>query len=192
MGQSQQIAQSPMPPSPAPDSSHNQGSGATKHAPHHTRQPGIQADPVTHHSAQGKDAGPASLRAPQKGHSPQIKDGASPPKTQNHQHAGQPGKKNRVKPSCSSPRANATATPRTLPYFDRGKVKTTNPKHTPPTRNHPADKQTPAQYKAEKPDATAEPGDAHPAATTLSGQSRHAHDNHPNTTTCHTAEGRMQ
>ncbi|MED6250271.1 hypothetical protein ATANTOWER_028197 [Ataeniobius toweri] len=43
--------------------------------------------------------------------------------------------------------------------LDRG----TNPKHTPPTRNHPADKQTPPQHKAERPNATAKPSDARPA-----------------------------
>ncbi|KAK5600774.1 hypothetical protein CRENBAI_010352 [Crenichthys baileyi] len=51
-------------------------------------------------------------------------------------------------------------TPHILPYIGRGTVKTTNPKHTSPTRNHPAVKQTPPQYKAEKRDATAEPSDA--------------------------------
>ncbi|KAK5616586.1 hypothetical protein CRENBAI_006131 [Crenichthys baileyi] len=55
--------------------------------------------------------------------------------------------------------------PHILPYIGRGTVKTTNPKHTPPTRNHPADKQTPPQCKAEKPGATAEPSDARPACT---------------------------
>ncbi|MEQ2299652.1 hypothetical protein AMECASPLE_017379 [Ameca splendens] len=70
------------------------------------------------------------------------------------------------------------------------KVKTI--KHTPPTRNHPADKQTPPQYKAEKPDATTEPCDARPAVPTLGGQSRCAQDHCPNTTTCHIAEDRMQ
>ncbi|MED6259361.1 hypothetical protein ATANTOWER_021503 [Ataeniobius toweri] len=34
------------------------------------------------------------------------------------------------------------------------------------TRNHPADRQTPPQHKAEKPDATAEPSNAHPEAHT--------------------------
>ncbi|KAK5607771.1 hypothetical protein CRENBAI_012066 [Crenichthys baileyi] len=39
-------------------------------------------------------------------------------------------------------------------------MKTTNPKHTPSIRNHPADKQTPPQYKTEKTDATAERSNA--------------------------------
>ncbi|MED6259215.1 hypothetical protein ATANTOWER_018803 [Ataeniobius toweri] len=71
-------------------------------------------------------------------------------------------------------------TPYILPYIGRGRVKTTNPKHTPPTRNHSAHKQTPSQYKAEKPDANAKL-----AAPTLGGQSRRAQD-------CHTAEDRTQ
>ncbi|MEQ2189634.1 hypothetical protein GOODEAATRI_027211, partial [Goodea atripinnis] len=78
----------------------------------------------------------------------------SHPETQNQQHPGQPSKTNRAKPSHSSPRANTTATPHILLYVGKGTVKTTNPKHTSLTRNHPADKQTPPQYKAEKPDAT--------------------------------------
>ncbi|KAK5619278.1 hypothetical protein CRENBAI_018128 [Crenichthys baileyi] len=91
------------------------------------------------------------------------KEAALPPEMQKHQHPCQPSRNDRVKPSCGSPRANATATPHILPYIGRGTVKTTNPEHTPPTRNHPADKQTPPQHEAEKPDATAEPSDAHPA-----------------------------
>ncbi|MEQ2249287.1 hypothetical protein ILYODFUR_027740 [Ilyodon furcidens] len=98
-----------------------------------------------HHCAQRKDAGPASLRAPQKGHRTLGKEVALPPETQNHQHPGQPSKNDRAKSSRSSSRANATATPHILPYIGRGTVKTTNPKHPPPTRNHPADKQTPPQ-----------------------------------------------
>ncbi|XP_047219380.1 extensin-like [Girardinichthys multiradiatus] len=89
--------------------------------------------------------------------------GHIPPRMQNHQHPCQPGRNDRAKPSCGSPRAKATATPHILPYIGRVMVKTTNPKHTPPTKNHPADKQTPPQHKAEKPDATAEPSDARPA-----------------------------
>ncbi|KAK5616690.1 hypothetical protein CRENBAI_000522 [Crenichthys baileyi] len=50
---------------------------------------------------------------------------------QNHQHPGQPSKNDKAKLSRSS---NATATPHILPYISRGTVKTTNPKHTPPTR----------------------------------------------------------
>ncbi|XP_047223822.1 pollen-specific leucine-rich repeat extensin-like protein 1 [Girardinichthys multiradiatus] len=102
--------------------------------------------------------------AQQRGRTPHT---PTPPKTQTHQHPCQPSKNDPAKPSCGSPRANATATPHILPYIGRGMVKTTNPKHTPPTRNHPADKQTPPHYKAEKPNATAEPSDAHPAAPTL-------------------------
>ncbi|KAK5610522.1 hypothetical protein CRENBAI_003631, partial [Crenichthys baileyi] len=76
--------------------------------------------------------------------------------------------------------------------YPQGMVKTTNPKHTPPTSNHPADKQTPPQYKAEKPDATAEPSDACPAAPILGGQSHCAKDHCPITTALHTAEDRTQ
>ncbi|MEQ2256836.1 hypothetical protein ILYODFUR_028201, partial [Ilyodon furcidens] len=90
-----------------------------------------------------------------------------------------PSKNNRTNPSGGSPPANATATPHILPYIGRGTVKTTNPKHRPPTRNQPADKETPPLYKAEKPDATAEPSDACPAAPTHRGQSHHAYDHHP-------------
>ncbi|KAK5619822.1 hypothetical protein CRENBAI_006779 [Crenichthys baileyi] len=130
-------------------------------------QPGSQADPAmhhpAHHRAQGKDASPSIRRAA-------------------HQHSCRPSKNDRAKPSCGSPRANATVTQHILPYIGRGMVKTTNPKHTPPTRNHPADKQTPPQYKAEKPDATTEPSDAPPAAPTHGGHSRHAQDHCPNTT----------
>ncbi|KAK5603581.1 hypothetical protein CRENBAI_004522 [Crenichthys baileyi] len=99
-----------------------------------------------------------STQSPMAGTRPQPQ-----PERENHQHPCQPSRNDRAKPSCSSPRANATATPHILPYIGRGTVKTTNPKHTPPTRNHPADKQTPPQYKTEKPDATAEPSDARPA-----------------------------
>ncbi|KAK5598416.1 hypothetical protein CRENBAI_011869, partial [Crenichthys baileyi] len=70
---------------------------------------------------------------------------------QNHQHPCQPSRNDRAKPSCGSPQAIATATPHILPYISRGTVETTNPKHTPPTRSHPADKQTPPQHKTEKP-----------------------------------------
>ncbi|KAK5613556.1 hypothetical protein CRENBAI_019818 [Crenichthys baileyi] len=144
----------------------------------HQVQPGSQADPVmhhpAHHRAQGKDASSASRGATQKGHSMHSKEATLPHKKQNHQHPCQPSKNDRAKPSCCYPRANATATPHILPYIGRDTVKTTNPEHTPPTRNHPADKQTPPQYKPEKPDATAEPSDALPAAPTFGGQSRHA------------------
>ncbi|KAK5618919.1 hypothetical protein CRENBAI_008492 [Crenichthys baileyi] len=68
---------------------------------------------------------------------------------------GQPSKNDRAKPSRRSPHANAISTPHILPYIGRGTVKTTNPKHTLPTRKHQADKQTPSQCKGEKPDATA-------------------------------------
>ncbi|KAK5616998.1 hypothetical protein CRENBAI_005475 [Crenichthys baileyi] len=54
--------------------------------------------------------------------------------------------------------------PHILPHIRRDMVKTNNPKNTPPTWNHPADKQTPPKYKAEKPDATAKPSDARPAS----------------------------
>ncbi|KAK5604548.1 hypothetical protein CRENBAI_015580 [Crenichthys baileyi] len=90
------------------------------------------------------------------------------------------------------PQANATATPHILHNIGRGTVKTTNLKHTPPTRNHPADKQTPPQYKVEKPDATDEPSNARPAASTLGGQSRHTQNRRTNTTAHYTAEDRTQ
>ncbi|MEQ2292758.1 hypothetical protein AMECASPLE_026176 [Ameca splendens] len=113
-------------------------------------------------------------------------------KWHNHQHPCQPSKNDRAKPSCGSPRANATITPHILPYIGRGTSKTTNPKHTPPTRNHSADKQTPPQFKSKRPNATAEPSDARPAAPTHGGQSHHTQDHRPNTTARHTAEDRMQ
>ncbi|KAK5613226.1 hypothetical protein CRENBAI_025886 [Crenichthys baileyi] len=62
----------------------------------------------------------------------------------------------------------------------------------PTSRNHPADKQTLPQYKAKKPDATATPNDARPAAPTHNGQSRTTQDHHPTTTACHTTEDRTQ
>ncbi|KAK5617644.1 hypothetical protein CRENBAI_002380 [Crenichthys baileyi] len=159
-------------------------------------QPDSQADPAMHHPAhncaQGKDAGPASQRAPQKGHSMHSKEATLPCETQNHQHLCGPSKNDRAKPSLGSHRANGTAIPYILPYIDRGTVKTTNPKHAPPTRNRPADKQTPPQYKAEKADATTEPSNTRPAAPILKGQSRRAQDHCPNITARHTAEDRMQ
>ncbi|MEQ2238611.1 hypothetical protein ILYODFUR_034912 [Ilyodon furcidens] len=160
----------------------------------HQGQPGSQAESTTHHPAhhhaQWKDAALASQRVPQKGYSTRSKEAELPPERQNHQHPGQPSKNDRAKPSCSSPQANATPTPHILLYVGRYTGKITNPKHTPPTRNHPADKQTPLQ--AEKPDATAELSDAHPAAPTPSSQSRRAQDPCPNTTACHTAEDRTR
>ncbi|MEQ2301390.1 hypothetical protein AMECASPLE_035324, partial [Ameca splendens] len=92
-----------------------------------------------HHRAQGKDTSLTSRRAVKKDHSTHSKEAALPPEMQNHQHPCQPSRNDRGKPSCGSPRANATATPHNLPYIGRGTVETTNPKHTPPTRNHPAD-----------------------------------------------------
>ncbi|XP_047208461.1 extensin-like [Girardinichthys multiradiatus] len=71
-------------------------------------------------------------------------------------------------------------------------AKTTNPKHSQPTRNHPAHEQTPPQYEAEKPDASAELSDARPAAPTPEGQSCRTQDHRPNTTARHTAEDEMQ
>ncbi|KAK5619756.1 hypothetical protein CRENBAI_007968 [Crenichthys baileyi] len=56
------------------------------------------------------------------------------------------------------------------PPCPRGTVKTTNPKNTPPTRNHPADKQTPPQHKAERPDATAKLSDARPTKQNVEGK----------------------
>ncbi|KAK5618819.1 hypothetical protein CRENBAI_010567 [Crenichthys baileyi] len=101
-------------------------------------QPDSQADSAMHHPAhhrdQGKDTSLTNRRAAKKGHSMHSKEAA-----------------------------NATTTPHILPYIGRGMAETTNPKHTQPTRNHPADKQTPPQHKAERPDATAKPSDARPA-----------------------------
>ncbi|KAK5622121.1 hypothetical protein CRENBAI_009961, partial [Crenichthys baileyi] len=130
---------------------------------------------------------------PQKGHS-RHRRGAAPPKTQNHQHSGQPSKNKRAKPNRSSTRANttATATLHILPHVSRDTVKTTNPKHTPFTRNHPADMETPPQFKAKKPDATIKPSDVYPTAPTHYGQSRTTQDHHPTTTARHTAEVRTQ
>ncbi|MED6256289.1 hypothetical protein ATANTOWER_023370, partial [Ataeniobius toweri] len=112
--------------------------------------------------------------------------------TQNHQHPSQPSKNDTAAPSRVSSQANATATPHILPYIGRGTIKTTNPKHTPHTRNHPADKQTPPQYKAEKRDGTAEPSDACPTTPTLRGQSCHPQDHRQSTIARHTAGDRMQ
>ncbi|MED6253028.1 hypothetical protein ATANTOWER_020990 [Ataeniobius toweri] len=85
-------------------------------------------------SSRPRDAPPCPLPCPRKRHQPN-KPGDAEPLT------SMPAKqKNKAKPSCVSPRANATATPHNLPYIGRGTVETTNPKHTPPTRNHPADK----------------------------------------------------
>ncbi|MED6237410.1 hypothetical protein ATANTOWER_024383 [Ataeniobius toweri] len=61
-------------------------------------------------------------------------------------------------------------------------VITTNPKHTPPTRNHPTDKQTPPHYKAKKPNATTKPSEARPASPTHNCQSRTDQDHHHSTT----------
>ncbi|MED6295475.1 hypothetical protein CHARACLAT_032232 [Characodon lateralis] len=114
------------------------------------------------------------------------------PETQTHLHPGQPSKNNGAKPDHRSPRASPTGTPHILLCIRRGTAKTTNPKHTQPTRNHPANEQTPPQYEAEKPDARAEPSDARPAVPTPGGQSHHAQDHRPNTTARHTAEDGMQ
>ncbi|MEQ2284727.1 hypothetical protein AMECASPLE_024497 [Ameca splendens] len=209
MGQSQQSTQSPMPgigPQPQPGMWGNKTRPTTRQRPptnntrpkmagppkcrqmnrDHPGKTGSQADPAmhhpAHHHAQGKDASPASRRAAQKGHSTHS----------NHQHPCQPSKNDRAKPSCGSPRANATATPHIIPYIGRGTVKTTNPKHPPPTRNHPADRQTPPQHKAQNPNATTEPSDASPATPTHRGQSHHAQEHHPNNTAHQTAEDRTQ
>ncbi|MED6250060.1 hypothetical protein ATANTOWER_024048 [Ataeniobius toweri] len=123
---------------------------------------------LAHHHAQGKDGSPASRRAPMKGQSPLCKEAAPHnPETQHHQHPCQPSR-NEARPSRSSSRDNTTdkAVPHFLPYVHRDMVKTTNQKHTMPTRNHPAEEQTPSQYKAKKPDASAKPSDTHPTATT--------------------------
>ncbi|XP_047246486.1 basic proline-rich protein-like [Girardinichthys multiradiatus] len=150
----------PSPRSPAPDSSHNQTG-----KPRPLGQLGSQADPTMHHPAhyhaQGKDAGPASRMAPQKGPSTRSKEVTPPSRDAD-------------------------------PPASRGTARTTNPKHTEPTRNHPANEQTPPLYEAETPDASAEPSDAHPATPTPGGHSRRAQDHHPNTTARHTVEDGMQ
>ncbi|XP_047226632.1 extensin-like [Girardinichthys multiradiatus] len=124
-------------------------------------------------SSRPRDATPRPPPCPRKRHQPNKQKGGK----ERPQHAQQRGRTpplrcrttnihaihDRAKPSCGSPRANATATPHLLPYIGRGTVETTNPKHTPPTRNPPADKQTPPQHKTERPDATAEPSEACPA-----------------------------
>ncbi|MED6253415.1 hypothetical protein ATANTOWER_029054, partial [Ataeniobius toweri] len=84
------------------------------------------------------------------------------PETQIHLHPGQPSKNDRAEPDRRSSRGSDTATPHILLCIRRGTAKTTNPKHTQPTRNHPANEQTPPQYEAEKPDASAGPSDARP------------------------------
>ncbi|KAK5603373.1 hypothetical protein CRENBAI_008975 [Crenichthys baileyi] len=80
--------------------------------------------------------------------------------------------------------SQATVFPEPTPqqHHTSFRTSTTNPKNTPPTRNHPADNQTLPQYKAKKPDATAEPSNARHAAPTLGGQSRCTQDHRPNTT----------
>ncbi|KAK5606731.1 hypothetical protein CRENBAI_016363 [Crenichthys baileyi] len=93
-----------------------------------------------HHLAQGKDASPASQTAPERPQ-PTTESGCIPPHDLNHQH--QPSKSDRAKPSCSSPRANATAIPHILLYVQRDTLKPTSPKHAPPTRNNPADNPEP-------------------------------------------------
>ncbi|MEQ2206385.1 hypothetical protein XENOCAPTIV_028721 [Xenoophorus captivus] len=154
-------------------------------------QQGSQADPAmhhpAHHRAQGKDTSITSRRVAKKGHSTHNKEAALPPEMQNHQHPCQPSRKDRAKPSCGSPLANATATPHILSYISRGTLKTTNPKHTPPTRNHRADKQTPPKHKAKRPNATAQPSNARPAV-----QNTEARATHPDTTARQTAEDSTQ
>ncbi|KAK5605679.1 hypothetical protein CRENBAI_007891, partial [Crenichthys baileyi] len=88
------------------------------------------------------------------------------PEMKKQKHQGQTSKSNRDNPNGSSTQPYTTATPHILPYVCRDTLRTTNFKHTPPARNHPADKQTPPQYKAEKPDATAKPSYTYPAAPT--------------------------
>ncbi|KAK5614665.1 hypothetical protein CRENBAI_006255 [Crenichthys baileyi] len=103
----------------------------------------------------------------------------TPPETHNHQHPGQPSKNNKAKPHLppSQRHSNSNTTHPSI----RDTVKTTNAKHTPPTRNHTTDKQTPPQYKAEKPHAITKPSDARPTAPTHDGQSRIAQDHHHST-----------
>ncbi|MEQ2180913.1 hypothetical protein GOODEAATRI_006142 [Goodea atripinnis] len=114
------------------------------------------------------------------------------PETQTHLHPGQPSKNDRAEPDRKFPRASATATPHILLCICGGTANTTNPKHTQPTRNHLANEQTPHQYEAEKPDASAELSDARPATPTPGGQSRRAQEHCPNTTPHHTVEDGMQ
>ncbi|MEQ2159795.1 hypothetical protein GOODEAATRI_026943 [Goodea atripinnis] len=155
-------------------------------------QPGSHADPAmqhpAHHRSQGKDTSPASRRRHRRATSHTAKRLHSPRDAE--LLTSMPAKQkqqSQAKPQIP-PQANATATPHILPYIGRGTVKTTNPKPTSLTRNHPADKQTPSQFKAEKPDATTEPSNARPAAHTCGDQSRRTQDHRPNTTALHTVE----
>ncbi|XP_047216716.1 proline-rich protein 2-like [Girardinichthys multiradiatus] len=72
------------------------------------------------------------------------------------------------------PPRRSLAPPQPADQGPKGTARTTNPKHIEPTRNHPANEQTPPQYEAETPDVSAEPSDARPAAPTPGGQSRRA------------------
>ncbi|KAK5606263.1 hypothetical protein CRENBAI_024408 [Crenichthys baileyi] len=122
---------------------------------------------------------------PGNGPQPQPGKDTEPPTSRLAKQKGQ----SQLRPQFFSSQRHSNTT---HPYIGRGTVKTTNPKHTPPTRNHQADKETPPQYKAENPDATAETSDARPAAPTLRGPGHSAQDHRPNTTARHTAEDRMQ
>ncbi|KAK5604706.1 hypothetical protein CRENBAI_012446 [Crenichthys baileyi] len=215
---------------------HNQNmphkGGHMTNMPYHPRTHGAEPTECPVPDARHRTAAttsPASQRTAQKGHSTPSKEVALPPETQNHQHPCQPSKNDVAKPRF--PRA--TAPPHIILYIGEGTVKTTNPKHTPPNRNHPAepshgspsqshsttthpsihrwghgennnpnytppnmnhlaDKQTSPQYMPEKPNATAEHSDAHPATPSLGCQSRRGQNHRSNTTARHTADDRMQ
>ncbi|XP_047230912.1 extensin-like [Girardinichthys multiradiatus] len=126
-------------------------------------QPGSQADPAMHHPAhyhtQGKDTSPNKKGDKERPQHVQQR-GYTPPE------------------DAESPTSMPAKQKRQSQAKLRGTVKTTNPKHTPPTRNDPADKQTPPQHKAEKPDVTTEPSDARPAI-----QNTEARAGMPRTTT---------
>ncbi|KAK5607409.1 hypothetical protein CRENBAI_024811 [Crenichthys baileyi] len=110
-------------------------------------QPGSQADPAMHHPAQPPC--PRKRHQPNKQRKATARTAKRPHSTPSctNIHASQ-AEKTEPSQAVVPPKANATATPHILPYIGRRTVKTTNSKHTPPTRNHPADRQTPLQHKA--------------------------------------------
>ncbi|KAK5614875.1 hypothetical protein CRENBAI_010494 [Crenichthys baileyi] len=77
-----------------------------------------------------------------------------------------------IEPSRSCPRAKATETSHILPYVRRDMVKNHHPQAH--TTHHGPPGQTPPQYKAEKPEATAKPSIPCPAVPTQDGQSHTA------------------
>ncbi|KAK5609293.1 hypothetical protein CRENBAI_012830 [Crenichthys baileyi] len=123
--------------------------------------PGSQADLMmhhpAHHHAQRERRWPSNPKGFTERQSLHRKEAATPLRRRISNIQVSQAKP--IEPSLSYPRTNATATvtPYILLYVCRDMAKTTNPKHTPPTRNHPEDKRAPPQYKAEKPDSTAKP-----------------------------------